>query len=44
MNGESKDLKQEETKSQRERDRDRERYIPLDLDKILENMKENTMF
>ena len=41
MNGESKDLKQEETKSQRERDRDRERYIPLDLDKILENIKEN---
>ena len=38
MSSEIKDLKQEESKSQRER------YIPLDLDKILENMKENTMF
>ena len=35
MSSEIKDLKQEESKSQRER------YIPLDLDKILENMKEN---
>jgi hypothetical protein len=35
MSSEIKDLKQEESKSQRER------YIPLDLDKILENIKEN---